>query len=79
MSDLEIPVFASSKPAEAKPLRPEKILNPRDPKTWTLTPLGMFEKATCDYLIDTLRKRGSNAIVLNEGGKLEFAVVERSE
>lgn len=78
MSDIEVPVFLDSKPATAKPLRPEKVLNVRAPNTWALTPKGMFGDETCAYLIDLLRKRGSNAIVLNDEGKLEFGVVERA-
>ena len=78
MSDLEIPVFGESKPPPLSEVRPEKVFNPRRPNVWVLTPKGQFGDETCAYLIDLLRKRGSNAIILNEYGKLEFGIVERT-
>lgn len=79
---IEIPVFADEQVAKATPSKapaqPAPIFNPRLPHTWALTPKGMFGDETCAYLIALLTKGGSNAIVLNEKGVLEFAVVERS-
>lgn len=64
-------------PENTRP-QPAPIFNPRDPNTWTITPKGMFGDEVCAFLINLLIKRGSNAIVLNEDGKLEFGTVERS-
>lgn len=65
--------------AELTAMKPEQPAEPRRKNTWALTPLGIFGQHQCAVWIDIMRKRGSNALIINEKGALEFGTVERSD
>jgi hypothetical protein len=52
-------------------------LDSDDEKTYVLTPFGLLGPATHAAIIATMRRNGSNAIVLN-GEDLEWATVEKA-
>lgn len=47
------------------------------PGLWKLTPKGFWGEQQCEEWIKVIRNHGSNALIVNENGELEFGVVER--
>lgn len=77
MSKLDIPVLGEDRPN--RDVRPEKPTVQQKKNAWAITPKGLWGDAECARVIDFLRKRGANAVILNEHGRLEFGVVERDD
>ena len=74
---MDIPVFADQKCQVVLQGQPAHV--PPRAKGWALTPNGRWGDQWCAEMAETLRKRGVNALILTESGRLEFGVVERTE
>lgn len=49
----------------------------KEEKSYRLTPFGFLGPAVTDAIVRKLKQNGSNAIVLNERGELEWAEVAK--